>query len=62
MLMHFKNKLGYQMVEMDNGQDLAEYAVFIGLIALLVIVSVTLIGGSISEIFTSLANAIQNGI
>jgi len=62
MLIHFMDKLGYQTVETDNGQDLAEYAVFIGLIALLVIVSVTLIGGSISEIFTSLANAIQNGL
>ena len=62
MLIHFKDKLGYRTVETDNGQDLAEYAVFLGLIALVVIVSVTIIGGSISEIFTSLANAIQNGL
>ena len=62
MLIFLKDLLGYLGIEAEKGQDLAEYAVFIGLIALLVIVSVTLIGGSISEIFSSLANAIQNGI
>jgi Flp pilus assembly pilin Flp len=62
MLIHFMDKLGFQTVKTENGQDLAEYAVFIGLIALLVIVSITIIGGSISEIFTSLANAITDGL
>jgi Flp pilus assembly pilin Flp len=62
MLIHFMDKPGFQTVETENGQDLAEYAVFIGLIALLVIVSITIIGGSISEIFTSLANAITDGL
>lgn len=62
MLISSKDILRYLGVETENGQDLAEYAVFIGLIALIVIVSITIIGGSISEIFTSLANAIWNGL
>ena len=62
MLIYLKDKLGYLEVDTECGQDLAEYAVFIGLIALIVVVSVTIIGGSISEIFTILATAIQNGV
>ena len=46
----------------EKGQDLAEYAIFLGLIALLVVVSITLIGTSISEIFNALAIAIQAGV
>lgn len=47
---------------LDRGQDLAEYALFIGLIALLVIVSITLIGGDLRDIFTALATALQMGV
>ena len=46
----------------EEGQDLAEYSMMIGLIALLVIVSLTIIGGSINEVFTAIAAAIQNGV
>jgi Flp pilus assembly pilin Flp len=46
----------------DYGQDLAEYAVFIGLIALVVVISITLIGSEISDIFIAIATAIQNGV
>jgi Flp pilus assembly pilin Flp len=34
----------------------------LGLIALLVVVSLTIIGGSINEIFNAIAVAIQNGV
>jgi Flp pilus assembly pilin Flp len=47
---------------LSRGQDLAEYSLFIGLIALLVIISITLIGGDIRDIFTALAAALQTGI
>ena len=35
----------------DSGQDLAEYALLLGLIALVVIGAVTAVGGSIGEFF-----------
>ncbi len=44
----------------EKGQDLAEYSILIGLIALLVVVSLTIIGGGINEIFNAIAVAIQN--
>ena len=46
----------------EKGQDLAEYSMLIGLIALLVVVSLTIIGGSINEVFNAIAIAIQNGV
>jgi Flp pilus assembly pilin Flp len=46
----------------EKGQDLAEYSLFLGLIALVVVVSITLIGGNISDIFIAIATAITNGI
>ena len=35
----------------EKGQDLAEYAILIGLIALTVVLAVTLIGGELRDIF-----------
>ena len=43
----------------DGGQDLAEYAILIGLIALVVIGAVALLGGAI---MTSLYEVINNGL
>lgn len=40
----------------ESGQDLAEYAILIGLIALAVIVAVTLLGTTISNIFDSIGS------
>ena len=56
------NQLQNHLPNKEKGQDLAEYAVFIGLIALVVVISITLIGGGISEIFIAIATAIQNGL
>jgi len=39
----------------ERGQDLAEYAMLLGLIALIVIVAVTLLGDNISAVFSRLA-------
>ena len=39
----------------EKGQDLAEYALLLGLIALVVILAVTLLGQQISTIFSNLA-------
>ena len=46
----------------EIGQDLAEYSLFLGLIALVVVISVTLIGTEISDIFIAIANAITSGL
>lgn len=46
----------------EKGQDLAEYSLFLGLIALVVVISVTLIGTEISDIFVAIATAITNGL
>ena len=46
----------------EEGQDLAEYSMLIGLIALLVVVSITIIGTSINDVFNAIALAIQNGV
>ena len=46
----------------EEGQDLAEYSMLIGLIALLVVVSLTIIGTSINDVFNAIALAIQNGV
>lgn len=43
----------------ESGQDLAEYAILIGLIALAVIVAVRLLGGNISQIFNSLGSTLS---
>ena len=42
----------------EKGQDLAEYALLIGLIALVVLVAVTLLGANINTLFTNMATEI----
>ena len=43
----------------EKGQDLAEYALLIGLIALIVILAVTLLGQQISSVFSRIASNIS---
>ena len=62
MLTYLTNLLHSYIPKSEQGQDLAEYALFIGLIALVVVVSMTLIGGGISDVFMAITNAIQNGL
>ena len=44
----------------ESGQDLAEYAILIGLIALAVIVAVTLLGTTISNVFNSIGTTLSS--
>lgn len=44
----------------EKGQDLAEYALLLGLIAIVVILAVTLLGTNISTIFSELASEVGN--
>ena len=46
----------------ESGQDLAEYAVLIGLIAIAVIAAVTLLGETISNVFNSIGSSLSGGI
>jgi Flp pilus assembly pilin Flp len=42
----------------EQGQDIAEYAVMLAVILLLVVGTVTLIGGSSNNVFSSVASSI----
>ena len=42
----------------EKGQDLAEYALLIGLIALVVVAAVTFLGGQITDVFNRIGDAI----
>ena len=46
------------LLQDESGQDLAEYAILIGLIALAVIAAVTLLGGTISTVFNSIGTTL----
>ena len=56
MSIDLKSKLKAHKAE--RGQDLAEYALLLGLLALVVIVAVTLLGGNLSTVFSSLASQV----
>lgn len=43
----------------DSGQDLAEYAILIGLVALAVILSVILLGDAILSVFNSINSTLD---
>jgi pilus assembly protein Flp/PilA len=43
----------------ESGQDLAEYALLVALIALVVIGAVTLLGTQIQTVFNNIANALN---
>lgn len=45
-------------LEREEGQDLAEYALLIGLIALVVVASVTLLGGGLNTTFGKIKDAV----
>ena len=45
----------------ESGQDLAEYAILIGLIALAVIVAVRLLGNTISNVFNDIRSTLSTG-
>jgi len=42
----------------DSGQDMAEYAILIGLVALAVIIAVSLLGQTISATFNSIGTSL----
>ena len=46
----------------ESGQDLAEYAMILGLVALAVLVTVTLLGSSVSATITDIDTTLQASI
>ena len=46
------------LLKRQEGQDLAEYAILIALIALAVIVAVTLVGSNISGVFSRIGSQV----
>jgi Flp pilus assembly pilin Flp len=62
MLKYLIKQLDRLAPRKEKGQDLAEYSLFLGLIALVVVISITLIGTQISDIFIAIATAITNGL
>lgn len=46
----------------ESGQDLAEYAMILGLVALAVIVTVTLLGTSVSATLTDIDTVLQTSV
>jgi pilus assembly protein Flp/PilA len=47
------------LIKTQKGQDLAEYALLIGLIALVVVAAVTVLGAGISNVFNTIATTVQ---
>jgi pilus assembly protein Flp/PilA len=48
----------FALIRKEEGQDLAEYALLISLIALVAIAGVTLLGTQIAAVFTAIAGAL----
>jgi pilus assembly protein Flp/PilA len=53
MYLYLKN-----LLEREEGQDLAEYALLLLLIAIVVIGAVTLLGGQITTVFTNITGSL----
>ncbi|MCU0507089.1 MAG: Flp family type IVb pilin [Anaerolineae bacterium] len=47
------------MLRREEGQDLAEYALLIGLIALVVVAAVVLLGNELTGVFNRIADAVS---
>ena len=45
----------------ESGQDLAEYALLMALIALVVVASLIMVGGSIRDVFNTIGDALAAG-
>ncbi len=51
--------LALQLWKTDEGQDIAEYAVMLAVILVLVIGTVRLIGGNANNVFSQVASSVQ---
>lgn len=60
MFDYLKLWLGAKMPKNEKGQDLSEYALLIGFIALVVLAAVTLLGTNITAVFNRIAAAVAS--
>jgi pilus assembly protein Flp/PilA len=58
MLAYLSTLLNAHLAKSEKGQDLAEYALLIGLIALVVLIAVTALGVNISAVLQRIADEI----
>jgi pilus assembly protein Flp/PilA len=58
MLTFLKTWFATRLPKSEKGQDAAEYALLIGLIALAIVIAVTLLGTNIAAAFTAIATAV----
>ena len=58
MLTYLSALLRPHLAKSEKGQDLAEYALLIGLIALVVLVAVTLLGVNLAQVFSDIAGEV----
>jgi Flp pilus assembly pilin Flp len=54
-----KNELARQLWRNEEGQDIAEYAVMLAVILVIVIGTIRLIGGNANNVFSSVASSIS---
>jgi pilus assembly protein Flp/PilA len=47
------------LVQREEGQGMVEYAMIVGLVSVGVIVLLTLLGGQVQDIFTSITNTLK---
>jgi pilus assembly protein Flp/PilA len=52
-------RLFCRFVRDDHGQDLIEYAILAGFIALVAIVAITSVGSSVNTVFTNIENKLK---
>jgi len=53
------NKLLLKLWRKDEGQDIAEYAVMLAVILVIVVGTIRLIGGNANNVFSSVASSIS---
>jgi len=52
----------YSFSRNEEGQDLIEYALLVGLISLVAVVAIGLAGGSVNDIFTGVAARLASAV
>jgi pilus assembly protein Flp/PilA len=60
MFNYWKTLVATRLPKSEKGQDLAEYALLLALIAIIVAVAVTVLGGNLAAFFQNLATTVAS--